>query len=131
MILFTIALYRNDSAYFERIGGVGTYVCKNADKFKIIQDDPWGDYSAYLVGIYKWWKQNDKRKRTKAWIAWMFIHIIKKYQDNQFYRHSINWAFIFIHLNHMRWEDDELFSPDRWFPASRGKFANALYGGTY
>jgi len=131
MILLVLALYRNDSAYFERIGGVITYVIKNYKKFKCVQDDPWGDYTKLLIGVYKWWKMNDKRKRTKRWIAWMFIHVIKKYQENQFYRHSVNWALIFLYVDHAKWEDDVQFSPDRWFPRSRGKFSNALYGGMY
>jgi hypothetical protein len=131
MCKFTMALYRNDSAYFERIGGVGNFVIKNIDKFAVVKNAPLEDYSKLLITVYKWWKDNDKRKRTKSWIAWMFIYVIKKYKTNMFYRRSINWAIIFMVLNAKLWQDDPTFNPDNWFPNKRGKFANALYGGTF
>lgn len=126
---FTLAIIRNDSAYYERIMGTIDEIINHINDYKV--DDINEFHPDYLVNIYKWWKVNDKRRRTKLWIAWMFKYLIKKYKSDLFYRRSINMMFIFLRANKDNWQTDESYDPSHWFPARRGKFANAIFGGTF
>lgn len=122
-----LAVYRNDSAYFERLGGMVSFLVNNIEKLKKIQNVD-QEHSAILEGLHRWWKTHDKRLRSKIWIDGAFKIIIKKYKTDMFYRRSINMCLIFIANNGSRWVDDTTFNPENWFPKRRGKLANALYG---
>ena len=123
----TIAVHRNDLAYFERIGGMVSFLVANVDKLKKVKTVD-QEHSAILEGLYRWWKANDKRLRSKLWIDGAFKIAIKKYKTDMFWRRSINMCFIFIANNVDHWKDDETFNPDNWFPKKRGKFCNAMFG---
>lgn len=122
-----IAVYRNDSAYFERIGGMMSFLVANVDKLKKIKNVD-QEHSAILEGLHRWWKVNDKRLRSKLWIDGAFRIALKKYKTDLFYRRVINMCFIFIANNAEHWKDDDTFNPDNWFPKKRGKFCNAMFG---
>jgi len=122
-----MAVYRNDSAYFERLGGMVTFLVNNVDKLKKIKNVD-QEHSAILEGLYRWWKVNDKRLRSKLWIEGAFLIAIKKYKTDLFYRRSMNMCLIFIANNAQHWKDDEAFNPNNWFPKRRGKFCNAMFG---
>ena len=122
-----IAVYRNDSAYFERLGGMMTFLVNNVDKLKKIKNVD-QEYSIIIEGLHRWWKVNDKRLRSKLWIDGAFRIAIHKYKTDMFYRRTINMCFIFIANNAEHWKDDEVFNPENWFPKRRGKFCNAMFG---
>lgn len=122
-----LAVYRNDSAYFERLGGMISFLVANQDKLKKIANVD-QEHSAILEGLYRWWKTYDKRLRSKPWIDGAFRIVIKKYKTDLFYRRSINMCLMFISNNANFWKDDETFHPDNWFPKNRGKFCNAMFG---
>lgn len=122
-----IAVYRNDSAYFERLGGMMSFLVANVDKLKKIKNVD-QEHAAILEGLHRWWKVNDKRLRSKVWIDGAFRIAIKKYKTDLFYRRVINMCFIFIANNSEHWKDDDTFNPDNWFPKKRGKFCNAMFG---
>lgn len=122
-----IAVYRNDSAYFERIGGMIAFLASNSDKLAKIKNVD-QEHSIIIEGLHRWWKSNDKRLRSKLWIDRAFKILIKKYKTDTFYRRSINMCLIFIANNADKWQDDETFHPDNWFPKRRGKFCNAMFG---
>jgi uncharacterized protein YchJ len=127
---FTLAVFRNDSAYFERMGGVIQFVVNNRDRFqKITAIDQ--EHSNLIEGVRRWWYENDKRKRTHFWIDWVFRYVIRKYKTDMFMRRSINMALIFITANANSWQFDESYDPRMWFPAYRGKFANAMFKGNF
>lgn len=130
VIKFGIAVYRNDVAYFERIGGIISFIVHNADKFKKIKNID-QEYSALIENVHTWWKVNDKRKRTKFWIDWVFKYAIRKYKTDMFYRRSINMMLIFAANNADKWKGDEQYDPNNWFPKKRGKFCNAIYNGNF
>lgn len=127
MINFTLALYRNDSAYFERIGGVITFIVKNHEKF----DSMDGDYKEALIKIRDWWDVNDKRDRTRPWIMWVFNFVINKYGRDKFYKKSVNHALYWIHLNARLWKQNPNYHPDYWFGKKKGKQVMELYGGNF
>jgi len=121
-----MTLYRNDTAYFERIGGTVAYIVNNKDKFLKIQNFD-AENSKLLESIFNWWRINDHRLRSRFVITRLFKFTIKRYKTNMFYRRSINMALLFTAKNADKWTDNDEYNPANWFPRKRGKFANALY----
>ena len=52
--LMGISVHRNDSAYFERIGGMISFLVANADKLKKVKTVD-QEHSAILEGLHRWW----------------------------------------------------------------------------
>jgi len=127
MVNFVLALYRNDTAYFERIGGVISFIAKNHERFNDIN----GDYYNELIRIRDWWDANDYRERTRPWIRWVFNLVINKYKRNKFYRKSVNHALYWIHLNAALWKHNPNYHPDYWFGKKKGRQVMELYGGHF
>ena len=128
--LIFIAVYRNDSAYFERLGGMISFLASNKDRVSKVKNLD-QEHAAILENLHQWWKVNDKRLRTKLWINNAFKLLIKKYKTDMYYRRCINMCLIFIANNTDKWQDDNTFHPDNWFPKKRGKFCNAMFGGRF
>lgn len=127
MINFILAIYRNDSAYFERIGGVVSFIVHNHQRFNNME----GDYYDELIRIRDWWDANDQRERTRSWIMWVFNFAINKYKKDKFYKKSINHALYWIHLNAKLWKHNPNYHPDYWFGKKKGKQVMELYGGNF
>jgi hypothetical protein len=127
-IEFFVALYRVDSAYFERLGGMITYlIAQHQHKFTDLN----GNYLTELKDLHDWWNENDYRDRSRPWIEWGFKFILNKYQTDDFYKKSINHVLLFIHNNHKNWIVDYRYNPDIWYPFGRGIECNMLHGGNY
>lgn len=127
---FLFAAYRNDSAYFERIGGFISWLVVNKDRFADIN----GNHLLVLTDLRQFWLDRDGRTRTVPWIDWGFKYIIKKYKKSKpdgFYRRSVNHVLQFIYLNESKWNHHEVFFPDNWFGNGRGKTVMELYGGCF
>jgi hypothetical protein len=127
---FLVAAYRNDSAYFERFGGMISWLVINKDKFPSIH----GDYLFVIEELREYWKENDGRVRTVPWIDWGFKYIIRQYKrskKNGFYHCSVNHVLQFIYLNADKWTHHEVFYPENWFGNGRGKQVMELYGGYF
>ena len=81
--------------------------------------------------IREWWNIVDSRKRTKMWLNKIFDFMIYKYNNELFYKYSINMAMIFTAANYKAWVHDDVGNPENWFPRKRGKLSNALFGGVF
>jgi hypothetical protein len=136
VIDFVFANYRNDPAYFERIGALITWIIINRDVFT----DKDGDYTTILNEIRDFWKNGnekcpgDNRKRTQEWIDWVFRFVIRKYRrkiKNNFYRKSVNHFLMFICANAQKWMYTPAFDPENWYGNGRGVDTIALYGGVF
>lgn len=125
---FLVALYRVDSAYFERIGGIISYlIAQHSTKFTDIN----GNYLNSIIDTHEWWNESDYRERSRGWIDWGFRFIENKYKTDPFYKKSINHVFLFINLNKQNWAFDKRYNPEFWFPYGRGMECNMLHGGNY
>ena len=83
-----LALYIQDSAYYERLGGMVTFLIKNQARWKG-KDKATRD--KLLVDLYNWWRQNDIRDYSKGWIDSGFVYMVKGYRDEPFFEQSINF----------------------------------------
>lgn len=130
-----VALYRNDSYYRELFGGIISYIVANYEKFT----DVHANYLEEIENIYRWWKANDKRKRTKPWVDWGFRYIINQYRKdtrrqceiNMFYKNSVNICLVFISLNHQNWQFHKIYDPQYWFGRIKGLQVTKLYGDNF
>jgi hypothetical protein len=125
---FFIALYRVDSAYTERMGGIISYlIAHHVSNCNSLN----GDYIDALIDTHEWWKESDFRERSFAWIDWGFKFAIKKYRTNKFYKKSINHMLLFINLNKRNWAYLIIFDPKNWYPFGRGMECNLINGGNF
>jgi len=140
LIDFFVAVTLNDTAYYERVSGIVTYIVKNYEKFldKSGNANVHGDYYDQLQNIRDWWFYNDKRSRTDIWINWGFRYLLYKYKKEkklperkQFYRTSINICILFIILNRKNWKIVSVADPNNWFGKYKGSQITALYGGDF
>jgi len=124
--IFVLTLYKEDSAYVERIGGIVQYIMDNSE------DWPKGDKEARLLALQdvkKWWWEEDWRTREKPKLAKLFDRIIYEYETNDFVRNSIDyWVDTFIQ-NKDKWNRaDGFFNPEKWYPRGKGQCNYLVHG---
>jgi hypothetical protein len=124
---FGLSLYRQDSAYFERIGGVISVLCigPNAEKWV---GKTRTERIQRLGKVRTWFKENDKRKRTINWMMWFFDYFIKKYKTDEFYEHSINFLIDWFIAHNGEWAIVPVYNPALWYPAGRGSLNYLVHG---
>lgn len=123
---FVLALYKQDSAYFERMGGVITVIVINEQKWK---DTRKVSRLRLLKELRDWFHKSDQRPRTINWLIWIFDYMIKKYDKVEFYQKSIDFCIDYILAHRSEWVIHDWFSPKMWYPAGRGQLTNKVYGG--
>jgi len=123
---FLLTLYRQDSAYFERIGGVITYIITNE---KLWTKDVEAR-RAFIRGIKAWWKVNDMRPRARDIIEYIFDYIIRKYETEPFYTRSIDFVIDWIIAHKAEWVMHQFYSPDWWYPKGKGQVNWMIHGGS-
>ena len=139
-INFIFALYRNDSEYTSKIGGIISWLVINKDLFanesgnhlKVIQQvyDFWANGSVDAEGNVI--QPGDNRVRTKPWIDWGFRYVINKYKRGQkFYMYSVNFFLRYIYVNADKWIFLPAFYPENWYGNNRGYQTIGLYGGNF
>jgi len=122
---FGLGIYRQDSAYFERIGGILSVLIYNEEAW--VGKDKHSRVKL-LEKMRKWFKENDKRKRTINWMLWFFDYFIKKYKTDEFYEKSINMLVDWLLAHKAEWVNVPMYDPKNWYPASRGVINNAVHG---
>ena len=122
---FLFALYKQDSAYFERIGGHITLFITNYDAWK---NHP--NKVEVLRGYYNWWSTNDIRGYSKKWINTAWVTFIELYETKEFVRLSTNWIMDYLHKHSKEWKVDSNFHPDTWYPKGKGQITYLVSGRT-
>jgi len=121
-----LALLRQDSAYFERIGGVMFYFIYNAQRWK------GRGKSARLVVLKdarEWWSEEDKRGRTHDWIDNAWVCVINGYQKREFWTKSIDFIIDWIieHKDSFVYADN--YDPKKWFGRDKGALNMRVHAG--
>ena len=120
---FLLSLYKQDSAYYERIGGHITLFISNEDNWK-------KDKLTSLISYYNWWNQNDIRGYSKKWINNAWVTLIELYQTKDFVRLSVDWLMEYLFTHKKDWVTDQEFHPDRWYPKGKGQITYLVSGRT-
>jgi hypothetical protein len=121
-----VALYRQDSAYFERMGGIMFYFIYNMQRWK-------GKGKSARLQVLKdardWWYEEDKRERTRNWIDNIWGCMISGYQKRPFWEKSINFIIDWIIDHKDQLVYDPNYDPRKWFGREKGKLNMGVHAG--
>lgn len=122
---FVVALFKQDSAYFERIGGVITFMYYNKYNWVNRSKD---ERLALLRVCREWWHTEDQRERTKGWILNLFNCVINGYEKREFWTKSIDFIIDWLYAHQEEWVNHEVYDPKKWFVRGRGQINIKLHG---
>jgi len=123
---FIVTLFKQDSAYFERIGGIVTFFIYN--RFRWV-DKSKEERLQLLKEAKMWWSMEDERERTKTWINNIWNCVIRGYENREFWTKSIDFTIDYFIENNGKWVIVEMYDPKKWFPRGRGQVNNLIHGG--
>jgi hypothetical protein len=116
--ILILTLYREDSAYTERIGGAIQYILEHEE------DWPKGDKEARLLALQdlkQWWWEEEWRQRGKERLALVFDFLIEQYEKDPFVQHTIDFWVDNLIGNKKNWDDGNgYFKPESWYPRQKG-----------
>lgn len=115
---FALLKYKDDTAYFDRMGGVTVFILLNDAVWKKCRTKQ--DKKDFIDGIYLWWQENDKRERTHGWISKVFEIALKKYETHSFVEQSFNWMIDWIIKHKKRFVLHENYLPEKWYGSQFG-----------
>ena len=122
-----VALYRQDSAYAERIGGVIQWLVYNKKTWKKCRNKK--QRVEFLRDCMDWWNENDTRDRTRGWIQAMWDKGLAWYDKKEFWEHSANFMINWVMDHEKEWQPNQMYDPKVWFPRGRGQINNFVHGG--
>jgi hypothetical protein len=128
VLIICIALYKEDTAYTERMGGAVEYIIDHAEDWEGKSKE---DRLLLLRDLKQWWEEEDWRARTKGIIGYIFDFIIDQYEHEPFVEKSINFWVDSILLNKSKWNRCEgWFNPEKWYPRGKGQVNYLVHGRT-
>ena len=123
---YLISLFRQDSAYFERMGGVAFFFIYNAHSWK-------GRGKAQRLKLIKeahaWWNEEDKRERTRPWIDNVFTCLENGYQKREFWEKSVNFIIDWLIEHKDALQFDPSYDPKKWFGRDKGALNVKVHAG--
>lgn len=122
-----LALYRQDSAYAERIGGVMQYIMYNGKAWKRCKTKK--QRLEFINDAKAWWNENDARDRTRPWIEKMWNKMIDWYARKEFWEKSVNFIINYCVDHEKEWQAHVMFDPKVWYPRGRGTINIGVHGG--
>lgn len=124
---FVVSLYRQDSAYAERIGGVIQWIIYNEKSWKKCRNKK--QRIEFIRDCMEWWNENDQRDRTRTWIQRIWDKVLVWYEKKEFWEHSINFLINYVVEHKGEWQSNQMYDPAVWFPRGRGQINNFVHGG--
>ena len=115
---FGLLKYKDDTAYFDRMGGTTVFILLNSDLWRKSKTKQ--DKYDFLDGVYLWWEENDKRERTKGWISKVFKLVLKKYLTEPFVEQSVNWIIDWMIKHKKQFVLHENYLPEKWYGSTCG-----------
>lgn len=124
--IFILTLYKEDSAYIERIGGAIEYIIDHKE------DWPKGDKQARLLALEdlrNWWYEEDWRVRGKERLLRLFNKIIELYDTDEFIRKTIDYFIDTFIANAEKWDRaGGFYKPEKWYPRGKGQINYIVHG---
>ncbi len=121
-----VSLFRQDSAYSERMGGLIIWFIYNAARWK---GKGKKQRLQVLRDAHDWWDVEDYRERTKVWIEWYWKITLKGYEKREFWEWSINFIIDWIVQHKDEFGNQPMYDPKVWFPRGRGQANTIIHGG--
>ena len=126
-----MSVFKQDSAYFERIGGVVECLFGIFQQLEDIgvKIEPNGTYEYIFKSTRDWWDENDQRQRYKHHYRYMFNYFIKTYESDDKFRYVVNVMLIWMNANRRNWIYHERFDPSNWYGCGkRGAIDYMVHG---
>jgi len=120
------ALYLQDSAYLERMGGVWTLLLANSDKW---YGKPRGDRQHAIEQARTWWNANDTRERTRVMIDNIWACFLLYYTKKPWFADVVDFGMDYFAERKADWKVLGIFNPEEWYPKKRGAIQNMVMGG--
>lgn len=124
--IFILTLYKEDSAYVERIGGAIEYIIDHKE------DWPRGNKQVRLMALQDlrdWWFEEDWRTRGKDKLLRLFNKVIDLYDNDEFVRKSIDYFVDTMIVNAEKWDRaNGFFRPEKWYPRGKGQVNYIVHG---
>ena len=124
--ILLLTLYKEDTAYAERIGGMIQNILDNAAAWQPASIE---NRTARLKELRNWWYTEDWRQRFKDRLAYMMDWIIEGYEKDPFITRSLDYVIDLLLANQDKWvEADKVFRPCFWYPRGRGHINYLCHG---
>lgn len=124
--IFVLTLFKEDSAYCERIGGVIQYIIEHKE------DWPKDDKQTRLMALQDtrdWWYEEDWRTRGKERLLKLVNKIIDLYEHDEFIQKSLDFVIDMMIANESKWiRADGFFTPEKWYPRGKGQVNYVVHG---
>ncbi len=124
--IFILTLYKEDSAYCERFGGVVQYILDHKD------DWPKDNKETRLMALRDtrdWWYEEDWRERGKDKLLRLANKIINLYDTEPFIQKTVDFMIDTLIANEKNWNPaDGFFKPERWYPRGKGQVNYLCHG---
>jgi hypothetical protein len=124
--IITLTLYKEDSAYTERIGGAIQYMIEHKEDW-IVKDK-----EARLLCLHdlrNWWWEEDWRQRGKERLSLIFDYVIEQYEKDAFVQKSLDFWIDNILANADKWNAaGGFFKPEFWYPRRKGIVNYLVHG---
>lgn len=127
IIFSVLTLFKQDSAYQERMGGWLTVTALDPSKWLECKDKE--ERIEYFNKLYKWWDKNDKRERTRNMIGSTIKLFINQYSSSPFVEEATNYFYQRFCEHRGEWQIVNFYDPKLWYPVGRGSIQNAILGG--
>jgi len=119
LLYFALSLYVQDSAYYERFGGIITFLIFELEKHST---DHKGN-KEIIAAAYMWYQRSETRKYGTQWMNGAFEKMIAGYGKNRFYTQSLDVFLDSMRVHRKEFLYSERFNPDNWFPKGRGQIS--------
>ncbi len=139
-----LTLFRQDSAYFERMGGIITFMLINSEpRYQCVKEgildsemqvtrNVWtNNKKDRLEGLQmtrKWWSDWDLRDRTKVMIGTIFDYLIYEYQHVEFFTRSIDFMIDWMLEHKKEWKVVTMYDPRQWYARGKGQINYLVHG---
>lgn len=120
------ALYLQDSAYLERMGGVMTVLLANSDKWYGKSKE---ERKHAFEATRGWWNAQDTRERTRAMIDNLWACFMVYYTKKKWFADTVDFCMDYFAERKEEWKVIPMFNPEEWYPRKRGAIQNAVMGG--
>ena len=124
--ILLLTLYKEDSAYTERLGGMMQHILDNAENWRSASKE---NRVLLLRELRDWWYAEDWRQRFKDRVTFMIDWVIERYERDPFITHSLNYVIDMLLANKNNWEQaDDVFRPESWYPRGKGQINYICHG---
>lgn len=114
-----LSVYIQDSAWYERLGGINSFFVLNCQRF---------DAMTLLKEGKGWYLKYEAREYGSNLVVGAFDKAIQEYPKGKFYTKAIDFFFNYLREHKSEWKISPKYNPGQWYGYGRGQI-DLLLGG--